>query len=242
MEPISAFQALLLSAQLADVDGKVVPMPSVLAAPAPAAAQPAPKPILRVPLKEIVVQQERAAEQAQVGRGSIDFKLGLDPQADLWVKFKQGNRAAAHALADLEKGVDERFPVEAYHFAVKDWIVRAYPLAQPQSPQANVSVAALLRQTYELAEHVRFEPVEYAMLFEDGGLVPASLSLVREDRNGVLQVTYNRLADVQKAVQWFLGVDGILYGMKVEGVDLVFYSEPVPPKVLFRAPEKALPR
>ncbi|MCX5795856.1 MAG: hypothetical protein NTY77_10210 [Elusimicrobia bacterium] len=241
MEPISAFQALLLSAQLAGVDGRVAPPPSAAPALAPLAAQPAPREVLRIPLQEIVSQADRAAESRQVGRGDIGFSLGLDPQADLWVKFRQGSRAAAHPVADLEQGLDEAFPVEAYHFAVKDWMIRAYPAAQPQTPQADVSVAALLRRTYELAEHVLFTPVEYAVLYEDGGLVPGSVSLIREDAQGQLMVNYNKLADVQKEIQWFLGVNGVLYGMKVEGGQLVFYSEPVPPKTLWRAPERALP-
>jgi hypothetical protein len=262
MEPISAFQALLLSAQLAGAAGKPALSAALPAPLVPAAAQPAPKPVLSIPLREIAAEQDRAVAYADVGRGRIGFNIALDPQAELWVEFRQGGRLAGYPLPALEKGVDARFPVEDYRFAVQDWVVRAYPLLQPQSPQASVPVPALLRSSYELALHVLFDPVEYAVLYEDGASgVPASLSLLREDRDGTLYVTFSKLSDLQTKLKWFLAVNGTMFGMKVEGDSLVFYSQPVPavsevpqgpagrtplrpvPDVkTLRAPEKALPR
>ena len=243
MEPLSAFQALLLSAQLAGVGGKPA-LPAALPTPlVPAAAQSAPKPILTIPLQKIAAEQERAVAYEEVGRGRIGFNIALDPQAELWVEFRQGERLVGHAIPALEKGVDERFPVEDYRFAVEDWTVRAYPLAAPQSPQASVPVPALLRSSYELALHVLFAPVEYAVLYEDGRSgVPASLSLLRQAQDGTLYVTYNKLSDLQAKLKWFLAVNGVMFGMKAEGDSLVFYSQPVPDIGLRRAPEKRLPR
>jgi hypothetical protein len=243
MEPIGAFQALLLSAQLAGANGKPA-LPAALPAPlVPAAAQPAPKPVLSIPLQEIAVEQDRAVAYEAVGRGKIGFNIALDPQAELWVEFRQGGRLVGHTIPALEKGVEESFPAEAYRFAVKDWVVRAAPLAEPQSPQASVPVPALLRSSYGLALHVLFDPVEYAVLYEDGASgVPASLSLLREDRDGTLYVTFNKLSDLQARMKWFLAVNGTMFAMKVEGSSLVFYSQPVPDVKTLRAPEKALPR
>lgn len=243
METMTAFQALILSAGLAGVDGKPA-LPAARPEPlAPAAAQPAPKPVLAIPLREIAAEQDRAVAYEAVGQGRVGFNIALDPQAELWVEFRQGENLVGHPIPALEKGVDARFPVEDYRFAVQDWTVRAYPLAAPQSPQANLPVPALLRSAYELSLHVLFDPVEYAVLTEDGKSgVPASLSLLRQAQDGTLYVTYNKLSDLQAKLKWFLAVNGVMFGMKLEGDSLVFYSQPVPDIGLRRAPEKRLPR
>ena len=239
MEPISALQALILSAQLAGIDTRLPPPPPVrLAVVREAAAEP--KPVLALTLKEIVSEQERAVSWSEVGRGRIGFSVGLDPEASLWVKFRQGARAAAYPPADLENGVEEKFPVERYRFLLENGMVRALPVLPPQYPQANVSLPGMIRSAYELAAHVLFTPVDYAVLYEDGGLVPASVSLVREDSQGALWVTYSKASELSQ-IKWFLAVNGVLFGMKLEADKLVFYSKPAPPGFMLRAARKRLP-
>ena len=72
-------------------------------------------------------------------------------------------------------------------------------------------------------------PVTYAALWSDGSVTPAALDLLRRDRDGNYFVTYRSPKEMRAAVQWFLGADMVLYGMRFDGADLVFVSEPVPP-------------
>jgi hypothetical protein len=173
-----------------------------------------------------------------VGQGSIGFGVAFDPQVDYWIKLRQDQRAVAHPIADFQAGLDEKFPAETYHFVLQNGMVRAYPVDPPQSPQANVSTPALLSQAYNLAQHVLLTPFEYAVFYEDGALVPASVTLIRENDAGQFLLTYCKAEDAQKQIQWFLTMDGTLYGMQLEGDQLVFYSEPQPPAAVLRSPEK----
>lgn len=237
MDASPALSALLLSAQLLGIDSALLPAPQVPRPAAVRAANPKQKEVLRLSLKEIVENQERAYASHPVGRGHVEFSLGLDPEADLWVKLRQDGRAVAHPLARLEAGVDEDFPVEAYRFLYENGNIRALPLAEPRSPQAIVSVPGMLRNLYELSLHALFTPVDYAVLYEDGRLGPASVSLIREDHRGTFWITHKTLKEMQ-TVQWFLAVDGVMFGMRLAGDSLVFYSAPVPDVPPKAAPSK----
>lgn len=232
----AAFLSLLMTAQTMGVDlGRLEPP-----APVPATVplvQAAPRPVLRLTLAEITRDQERAMEWHAVGRGQVGFALALGPE-DLWAKLRQGAASAAWPLPRLEGGAEADFPVEPYRFLYENGNIRALPLTAPQSPQAIVSVPGLLRGLYGASLHVLFTPVEYAVLYEDGALAPASITLLREDREGRLWATYKPVAELGKT-HWFLAVNGVMFGMKLEGRELVFYSQPVPLQG-FRAVERRL--
>lgn len=221
METTTALGVLILSAQLAGVD--TIPItPAAKAAPVGAAGG-EPRAILKLSLQEITQNQERAYSLYPVGRGYIAFSVGLDP-AGHWVKFRQDGRSAAHALAELEQGVEESFPVEPYRFLYENRLIRAIPVWEPQEPQANVMPADLIQGLYSAALRVLFTPLEYAVVYEDGSLAPASVSLIREDIRGRRWLIHHKAAEL-KEIRWFVTLDGKAYGMRLEGEDLVFYSK-----------------
>ncbi|MBI3553041.1 MAG: hypothetical protein HY077_11050 [Elusimicrobia bacterium] len=220
----ATLKALLVSAQLMGISA--VPVPPA-ASPRAVPPKGPVKEVLRIPLSEITRNQERAWVYEQAGRGTLGFCAALDPKADFWIKLRQNDRFAAHPLNDFEAGVEEDFPSDRYKIVLENGMLRAFPVDPPQSPQAHVSTPALLRGLYETAEHVLFTPVEYAVAYEDGGLVPASVSLIREDNAGRFFVSYHSKAELSE-IQWFVSIDGTMYGMKLEGDDLVFSSEPTP--------------
>ncbi|MBI5624812.1 MAG: hypothetical protein HY924_13625 [Elusimicrobia bacterium] len=239
MEPLTALSSLLVWAQVLGVDATPAPLPEVRAV-AVAEAPAQPQVILTLPLKEIVADAERAFTWQPVGRGAIGVSVGFDPLAEVWVKFKQDRVRSAHSLTSLAKGVTERFPVETYKFTAEKDTVTAFPVQEPQTPQATASVQAMLRQVYTAAAHVQVPLVEYAVLFEEerqGSAIPASVSLMREDRYGNFWITYGTAAEAAKGIKWFVGVNGVIYGMRLEGSNLVFYSKVLPPEKFSGGPE-----
>ncbi len=216
----SALAALLLSAGLAGIEPVMIEVPSVPGS-AKATAQ---KEVLRLSFDDIIRDQVRARVYHDVGRGRVGFIAAIGPDPDLlWVKVSQGRRTAAHPLSRLESGVVEHFPVESYKFLYQNGFVRAFPLYEPRSPQANVSAPGLIRGLFNTALRVLINPVEYAVILEEGP-APASVSLLREDYGGRLWVTHKSLDDLS-AIHWFVAVNGVMYGMKRERRELVFFSK-----------------
>lgn len=223
----SALEALLVSALLAGVEPGSPQFPA-LRAPGPGTQPDAPAVFLRLSLNEISRSQERAFVSHPVGRGSMEFALGFAPKYESWIKFRQGGKTAAHGLKRLETGVEEDFPVERYRLTFGNGSVRAFPVRPPQEPQARVPMGEMLDSLYNKGLHVHFPYVEYAVLYEDGGVLPPSVALLRLDHEGTYWLTHKETKEL-KWIFWFLAVDGTMYGMRLEGMDLVFHSKPVPP-------------
>jgi hypothetical protein len=221
----TALQTLLVSASLLGVD----PQPALPPAVHAKAAQPKGpvKEVLRIPLSEIVRNQERAWTWDENSASRVGFCAAFDPQAELWIKLKDRGATAAHKLSDFEAGVEEDFPDGRTRVVLENGYLRAFPVHSPQTPQAHVSVPSLVRGLYNAAEHVLFTPVDYALVYEDGGAVPSSLSLIREDDAGRFYISYHSKAELSQIV-WLVSIDGTMYGARLQGEDLVFYSEPTP--------------
>lgn len=222
MAETASLTSLILAAQLA---GTVLTVPPAVPPAVGPSAPPQAKPVLTLTLKEIALDQARAAVTESVGRGAVSFSVGLDPKADLWIKLRQGDFSIARPLKDFTPALEADFPVERYGFLYENGNIRAYPAEHPQRPQAIVSIPSLIRSLYNYSLHVLFTPAEYAVVYEDGKHVPASISLIRQDYSGRLMVTHKSLQELTQIV-WFVSVNGTMYGMRHEGENLVFYAKP----------------
>lgn len=217
------FHALLAAAMLAGFEGATPPSASKKT------VDERPKEILRLSLSEIRRDQERAYERHAAGRGVLEFSAGFDPEAELWLKVRQHGVEAARDYATVQKGFELELPVERYKFVLENGFVRAFPVAPPQSPQARASLPALIRGLYNAALQVEFSPIRYAIVHEPGlsDSVPASLCLIREDLQGRFWITHKTLAEMRQ-IQWFVSINGLMRGMRIEGGELVFFSKPTP--------------
>jgi len=222
-----ALSMLLLTAQTAGVDvDKTAAAPGI--SPPPIEELQAPKPVLRLGLKEIVENQSRAQWWGDAGRGRVGFSLAVGPE-ELWGEFREKGAARAWSLSELTRGVNARLYLETYSFLYQGGLVRVIPAFGRQTPQASFSVSEMLRYLHTAAIQVLFSPVRYAVLYEDGRLAPASVSLLRQDSVGQLWVTYKKVEDLDR-IHWFVSINGTLFGMRLEGSELVFYSKPTPVK------------
>lgn len=233
---MSALQALLLSAGLAGMDAVPVPPPAT-----PVAASPAEQPrhLVSVPLAEIAAAAAAAEQTRPAGHGSIAFSAGLDPRANTWIKFRQEGRLIARSESDLTQGVRVSLPLGTYRFSVKADLLEAAPVDAPGTPSASLSISGLLLAAYTAAPHAAIAPLKYAMLYEDGSLIPASICLLRKDDNGILWATYAKVSELQR-MQWFVAVNGVMYGMRIEGGALAFYAQPAAQNWSTRIPERRL--
>jgi hypothetical protein len=168
-----------------------------------------------MPLADVAAAQEGAWRPL----GVIEARAAFDAKGAPWIVLRQGGRAVAHALTDFDGGVVEEFPAGRTRTVLKNGVL--------QGPRGDISVQDLVQALFESAKHQAFPPVDYALALEHGGLVPASVSLIRRDADGNFFVSYHSPSELAK-IDWILGVNGTLYGVKLEGAALVFYSEPAP--------------
>lgn len=207
----------------------------VLSSPQDAPAS-VPRLLFRVPLGEIAEGQAGAFLSERVGGEPLDFSLGFDPAYEPWAKLRQEGMFAAFPRGRLERGVELDFPRGRYRISYADGALfaastredsRASPAVTP-GRSVRVPARSLLDALYERGRPAVFPPVRYVILFEDGGLLPPSVAMLRRDVEGTYWTACRNL-DALRALHWLLAVDGIMFGMRWEGEALAFYSKPVPP-------------
>lgn len=221
--------ALLLMAQSAGVDVDRVKAPQVGSVQVVASEQEQPQPILKISFREIEENQRRAIENRSYGSAQFKFALAFSPD-EPWAKVSQDHDHQAFKFSALEQGVTTSFPSGLWKLNYSGGFIQLHkPFDQPGTPRLRVNVPLMVRSHYNLALHIQFAGlVEYAVFYEDGSPIPISVSLLREDRQGRLWITDGRY-DRIKNIHWFLAINGTLYGMRREGLLLVFYTKPVPP-------------
>lgn len=212
----------------------------VLLACAAAAAAAEPKLYLKIPLADIVRDQRQAYVSHPVADAPMEFALTpiLDysdpkrPYQSYAVKFRQGGQIIARSLSQLEKGRDEKFVSGRYHFIYDNYRITAAPLDK-EGPPTVVDVSELQGSLFRSSTKARLGAMDIALIYEDGAIAPAALSILRHDGERITYIEKGQL----NAISWVYSVNLIWYGVKLEGPDVAFYSKPSPQyKVLSASP------
>lgn len=217
-----ALQTLLISAQLLGVDPK-----ASLPPPAPASAAPQRTVVSRAALADVAKAQEGAWLARACGGNVVELAAAFDAKGELWLKLRQDGRALAFPRAALENGAETALPAGRLRLSLVKGTLTLTPL-DAAGPAVSLDTQLLAKALFDAARHEKFPPVDYALAYEDGSSVPGSVSLIRADAQGNFFVNYHGLDELAK-ISWFVGINGTLYGVALEGRELVFYSEPVPP-------------
>jgi hypothetical protein len=233
---VSILESLILSAQLSGVS------PAGLEAPkfAAAAAKGAPQAVLTLKLADIRVRHDAIETRARVGRGEFGFSLLSGPESLHFIARQDG--VEKHwPLAELKDGVSGEFPKQRIGLKRDGEFVRVSPANPPPDAEALVSVPELVDSLYAEAIRIVADIVRYAVVYEDGGRAPAAVSLLRRDSQGMYWISY-RPVDRLKSIHYFVAVNGVLYGMRLEGENLVFYAKESDAKtpLSLAAPERPL--
>jgi len=191
---------------------------------APAAG---PAVVARVPLARISAAQSKAVLSADLGGLPLTARASFDSNATLWVRLSRGAWSGAYDETTLIRGLEATTPEGPLRL---QFDAAGLHVTTASGASAVFVKQALLDRLYNAALRRKFVLVTYALLYEDGAGTPASLCLLRRNEKGDYFVSYQTLAEMAN-VQWFLGVNMVLYGMKIEACELVFVSKPVPPEM-----------
>lgn len=226
---------ILLAAFLAAPDYPEIPrLPEPAAFAMEAKDALAEKEALRLTLADLRRDQERGFEGRDVGGVWLEFAAGVDPVEKLWVKVRGASRQVrAFNLAELKEGFSDNVEGVRFRFIVEDGTLRV-TREDNQHTHAHVSLPQLIRGLHTAALHVLLGTNEYAVVKQDFPL-PDAVALIKEEITGQLRVTYFRDEELGKTL-WFLYNGGLLYGMKLDGTDLVFTSKPATAEAAFFLP------
>lgn len=204
-----ALESLVLSAQLLG-----------LSAPAPKPLD-VPSPVLRLDLAEVQRDQDRAWQDLQVGAHAVGLTAAFNEQAGLVIKLRQAGVTLSYHQSALVGGKEIQLPRGRYKVWHENGIVRIFALDERGGGQ--LFAMDLVRSLYNAAVIVRLGVVDYAVVQGHD-----SISFLRRDDAGRYYVAYRPAARLAR-IEWLLAVNGLMYGVRLEGASLAFYSKPLPP-------------
>lgn len=181
--------------------------------------------VARAPLAALAAAQGAGTLKRDFGGAPLELSIAFDEKGDSWLTLRSGAWRASFSETAAAAGAAAALPGGAAT------LTRARGVWRLDAAGATLSVGetALIDALYAAARKFTLGPVTYAALWEDGSAGPSALDLLRRDADGNYFVTFRSPAQMKSGVQWFLGADMVLYGMRFDAADLVFVSEPVPP-------------
>jgi hypothetical protein len=168
-----------------------------------------------VPLSEIERDQPKTEVPVQLGARALALQMTFDGQGEPWLKVREGAATKAAALAKLGEPVALNLPGGPVTVQSRGRKIAI----------GNVEVAhdALNAAVFGNARKIQIGPVPYALLYEDGSTVPASVSLVRES-GGRYFVSYHTVASLSSH-QWILAADGLMWAIRLDASELGVYAK-----------------
>jgi hypothetical protein len=195
------------------------------------AAKELPRSVLRLPAAAVRVEQSKAFLQKTLGAEIIGISMGFSGESsalDDWGKFRIGSEVLEFSFSDLQKGVRERgFLFQSvYEDAL---ILRVTRLSDGATAQADYM--ELLEMLFREGPRIRVGGIEFALFVEEGSPIPATISLI-QNRSSAGQWAYRiYLRSGSRAggrITWFFVKDGLEYGLRPEGGQVVFYAREGP--------------
>lgn len=197
-----------------------VPTPRAAVAPAPNGETT----IARATLDAVSAAQAAGAATRSVDGSDLSAAMAFNPDGDAWFLLRSGARSGVFSEAALKTGAAVDLPGGRATLKVADAVLT---VAGASGTSVEFREKDLLDALYEAAIKVDLGTVRYAVLHRDGRDSPASECLLRRDARGNYFVASYSPADARKATIWVVAVDGVLYGMRLRGPELIFVSKPL---------------
>jgi hypothetical protein len=189
----------------------------------PPAPLPQGKAALAAPVLEIARLSLADIASAQAGgaltSGRVSLAAAFDHEGDAWLKVGVAGETRAFKLSGLAAGLDVVIGGERLNVSEAGGVVAA--------GAASVKYSELVARLFAAAKHAKpHDLLDYAVVAEKAGDMPASLCLIRRDSAGAFWITFRKPEELAKP-SWFAAVNGVLKGFLLQGADLVFVEKAI---------------
>jgi hypothetical protein len=216
-----ALGSLVLAASLAGAPA-VAPVNAPRSAPARTAA--GETTVARATLASVAAAQASGSVTRAFGGAPLEAAISFDGDGASWLTLRQGAWRASYSESAMAAGATADLPTGTVSLKEDKGVIT---LSAPAGATLSLTEKELIDPLYAAAVKFTLGPATYAGLWTDGKTTPAALDLLRRDGNGDYFVTYRTPAQMKSGTQWVMGADMVLYGMRIEGLELVFVSKPV---------------
>jgi len=219
MDLATAARAVAMAASLAGVDAPRAPL--VPAARPVKTAGAALLEVARVPLSQAQGAREQGYVSRPAGFAAIEAAIAADGTGDFWVRLRQDGRVLAWPAAELENGARACFPSACYQVRASGGRLTVEPEGG-QEGRAAFSFDELSARVLATAPRVKLsDSVQYSVVAEPGPRPAQSVVFWHRDLSGAVWLAYRAPAELARTT-WLVVIDGVYFGVRQDGTDLVF--------------------
>ncbi len=173
-----------------------------------------------IPVSDILAAEDNVADLS-LGGSIIELTIGVAADGETLVKLLHAGQQVSVRNSRLGGGADAALPHDTrLHLVLAG---DTLTITTPGAPGVTLTMSELLQRAYRNAVHFRAGSAEFAVLLEGSKDAPGAVSILRRDAAGGIQIQAFSAADV-RAIKTFATVQGVDYGIRLEGDELAIYS------------------
>ena len=190
-----------------------------------------PSELSSVSLSKLAVERRESANLIEIGNYKFFSTLITDNNWELYFAIWPENSSMDNKTlwlgAELEKGVVYEYQGIKFNIVLENGnITIAYDESENKFI-SKISYDDIFLKLYFNAEKIIFaDRVEYAIIRNHDPLNDKDgIIALRRDREGMFWYSFNLDDIISNQIKWLVGINGVLYGMRVCSENLVFFSK-----------------
>ncbi len=186
-----------------------------------------------VPLEQLEADRQRAGNLIEIEDYKFFSTLVFDDNWDIyfaiWPKDSSMDEKTVWSETELEKGAVYEYRGIKFNIALKNRIISMRYVKKGKRFISRISYNDIFDRLYAKSKKIIFSNmVKYAIVRNHEPLKDkAGIIALRLDRYGKFWYSFNLDDKISNQIKWLVGVNGVLYGIKVRDNNLVFFSKVV---------------
>lgn len=194
-----------------------------------------------VSLGQLALEREESANLIKVGNYKFSVTLIIDNNWDiyfaLWPKDSSMDSKTLWLAAEIENGVVYEHKGIKFNLVLENSNIVVNYEKDGSEFTSKISYDDIFHRLYFNAEKIVFaDMVEYSLIRNHDPLNDKDgIITLRIDRDGMFWYSFNLDEIISNQTKWLVGINSVLYGMRIRDNNLVFFSKPIDiGKIIYR--------
>ncbi|MBU2530644.1 MAG: hypothetical protein KKD35_06360 [Elusimicrobia bacterium] len=186
-----------------------------------------------VSLAQLALERQESGNLIEIGDYKFSSTLIIDNNWEIYFAiWPEDSSMAVKTIwheAELTRGVVYDYKDTKFNITLEDGIISIGYDETGSKFISKISYDDILHKLYSNAEKISFaDMVEYALIRNHDPLNNKDgIITLRLDRDGMFWYSFNLDDIIAHQIKWLVGINGVLYGMKISDDKLFFFSKPV---------------
>ncbi|MCG2726989.1 MAG: hypothetical protein L6420_12210 [Elusimicrobia bacterium] len=184
-----------------------------------------------VSLGQLAAEREEAVNLIEIGNYKFFSTVIIDNNWEInfaiWPENSSMDKKTLWPETELEKGAVYEYQDIRFNITLTSGIISVRYALSGKEFISRLSYDDIFNKLYSNTEKIMFaDSVEYAIIRNRDPLNDKDgIITLRRDNDGMFWYSFNSDDIISNQIKWLVGINSVLYGMKIRGNNLVFFSK-----------------